>query len=76
MSEPTLQGVTIDGYADLLHVAPIVTLLIFIILGLCWFIKSLLQDAKCERKLNRDALMANTAVIAEFKEIIRAAIHR
>jgi hypothetical protein len=65
-----------NGLNDLMHIAPVVTLLVLIIMGLCWFIRSLLQDARDERKLNRDALTNSTAVIAELKELIRSAIHK
>lgn len=64
------------GFSDLMKISPLTTVLVLIILGLCWFIKSLLQDARDERKLNRDALMNSTSVIAELKELIRSAIHK
>lgn len=67
---------TADGLASLMHISPLTTLLVLIVLGLCWFIRSLLQDARDERKLNRDALTNSTAVIAELKELIRSAIHK
>lgn len=76
MASQTLEGAVSDGVSSLFGLAPIITILVLIIIGLCWFIKSLLQDAKEERRLNREALLGNTSVIAEFKEMIRAAINK
>lgn len=72
----TFEGVAASGFGELMKIAPIVTVLLLVIFCLCWFVKSLLQDARDERKLNRDALVSNTAVIAELKELIRGAINR
>lgn len=63
-----------NGLGSLMNITPLVTVLVLIVMGLCWFIKGLLQDARDERKLTRDALVNNTSVIAELKEMIRIAI--
>lgn len=76
MNGTTIEGAAADGFASLMSLSPVVTILILVIMGLCWFIKSLLQDARDERKLNRDALNNSTAVIAELKELVRSALHR
>lgn len=72
----TIEQAAAGGFAELMHISPLTTVLILIIMGLCWFIRSLLQDARDERKLNRDALTNSTAVIAELKELIRSAIQK
>lgn len=71
-----MDAVVSGGFTDLMKLGPVITILCLIIIALCWFIKSLLQDAKEERKLNRDALVSNTQVISEFKELIRNALHQ
>jgi hypothetical protein len=76
MDHGSIEASAASGIADLMKISPLTTLLILIIMGLCWFIKSLLQDARDERKLNRDALINSTAVIAELKELIRNALSK
>ena len=65
-----------DGVKELLSVSPLVTALVLGIICLMWFIKTLLKEAKEERTLNREALINNTAVISEFKELIRNALNK
>lgn len=74
MAPDNLEQAASTGFASLMTISPLVTVLVLFIMGLCWFIKGLLQDARDERKLTRDALVANTSVIAELKEMIRIAI--
>lgn len=64
------------GLQSLFTIAPIVTLLVLIVICQLWFIRFLLNEAKEERKLNREALNNSTAVISELKEMIRNAITR
>lgn len=64
------------GLGGLMEIHPVVSILILVIMGLCWFIKGLLQDARDERKLNRDALIASTVTLTELKELVRNAINR
>lgn len=64
------------GITDLLNLAPIITVLVLVILGLVFFARSLLKDAKEERTLYRETLTNNTAVMAEFKELIRNALSK
>lgn len=71
-----LEGAAAGGVSDLMKISPVVTILVLVIMALGWFIRSLLSDARDERKLNRDALTNSTAVIAELKELVRGAIHR
>jgi hypothetical protein len=59
------------GLAELLKLGAVVTVLVLAIVILLWFIRELLRDAKQERQLNRDALVNNTAVLSELKELIR-----
>jgi len=70
----SLEHAASSGAASLFTLGPIVTILVLAIMGLIWFIKSLLQDARDERKLNRDALVNVTTVITELKEIVRHVI--
>lgn len=65
-----------SGVTDLMQITPMITLLILIILALLWFIRSLLIDARTERQLNRDALIGNTAILSELKELIRGAVSK
>lgn len=69
-----MEEVITKGVSSLMNLGPLVTLLLLVILGQFWIIKCFIKDAKDERTLNRDALMNNTAVISEFKELIRGAI--
>jgi hypothetical protein len=71
-----LENTAANGLAGLMAVSPLTTVLVLVIMGLCWFIKSLLQDARDERKLNRDALIASTVTLTELKELVRNAISR
>lgn len=71
-----MEQVAAGGLNNLMSISPVVTILVLVVMGLCWFIRGLLQDARDERKLNRDALTGSTSVIAELKEMIRGAIHR
>jgi len=73
-TQVTMESTIAQGVSSLFGLAPIITVLVLIIVVLCWFIKSLLQDAKEERRLTRDALTGNTAVISEFKEMVRNAL--
>lgn len=71
-----MEQVVSGGFTDLMKLAPIITLLCIIVIVMGWFIKSLLADAKEERRLNRDALINNTAVISEFKELVRGLVQK
>ena len=73
---PTVEKAIGQSLYDLLHIDPIISVLIFIVMGLCWFIRSLLQDARNERQLNRDALNGSTAVISELKGMIYAIVNK
>lgn len=64
------------GLYDLMHINSLTTVLLLIIMGLCWFIRSLLQDARDERQLNRDALNGSTAIISELKGMIYAIVNK
>lgn len=70
--ESTLAG----GAADLMRIHPVVSILVMVVIILVLFIAFLLKDAKDERKLNREALVGNTAILSELKELIRGALHR
>lgn len=57
------------------HGGAIAAVLLLVIMGLMLLVWILLKDARDERKLNRDALVANTAVLARFEEVLRTAIN-
>lgn len=76
MAEGAVNGTVITEFTNLMHLSPLIAVLLFVILGLCWFIKTLLADARDERLANREALVNNTAVLHELKELIRVVIHR
>lgn len=65
-----------DGVTSVMGVSPIVTILMLIILAMAWFIRMLLLDAKEERRVTRDALIGNTAILSELKELIRGAVSK
>jgi len=71
-----MEGAIADGVSGLIELSPVIAVLLLVIIGLCWLVRALLKDAKHERKLNREALLNNTSVLSEFKEIIRSAIQR
>lgn len=73
-SSPSLEAAVGGGLSELMRLGPIVTLETLIIVGLCYFIRELLRDAKNERQLNRDALNSSTAIIAELKGMIHAIV--
>lgn len=73
---PSIEKAIGTGIDDLLHISPITSVLIFVVIGLCWFIRSLLQDARNERQLNRDALNGSTAIISELKGMIYAILNK
>lgn len=75
-STPTLERAIGGGVSDLLQISPLTSVLIFVVMGLCWFIRSLLQDARNERQLNRDALNGSTAIISELKGMIYAIVNK
>lgn len=71
-----MEEAAVTEISNLMHLSPLIALLLFAVLGLCWFIKTLLSDARDERTANREALVNNTAVLHELKELIRVVIHR
>lgn len=71
-----LQGAAANGVNGLWHIAPVVSVLVLAIMVLLYFIRGLLLDAKEERKVMRDALVANTAVLARLEELIRATVSK
>lgn len=76
MADSTIEGTISTGVTSLFGIAPIVTILVLIIIALCWFIRQLLADAKTDRKMVLDVVVSNTAVISEFKEMVRGAINQ
>lgn len=64
------------GLTDLMGLAPVVTLLVLVCMGLSFMVLFLLRDARKERNQMRDAYIANTVVMTEWKEIVRNALHR
>lgn len=75
-STPSIEKAIGGGLSDLLHINPLTSVLIFVVIGLCLFIRSLLQDARNERQLNRDALNGSTAIISELKGMIYAIVNK
>ncbi len=78
-----VEETTAQGLKELLNIAPIVTALVLFILILLFFIRALLKEAKedkiqarKESELTRNALINNTAVNAELKELVRNALNR
>lgn len=59
------------GLSSLMDISPLVTVLVLVIMGLCWFIRGLLQDIRDDRKSMTDALISNTAVITTHNELLR-----
>lgn len=49
--------------------------MLLVIAGLVSFIMFLMKELRDTRKESTTALVANTAIIAELKEIVRAALH-
>lgn len=52
----------------------LVAFMLLVILGLVWGVRYLLQRNDAQNKVITDALINNTSVIAEFKEMVRASI--
>lgn len=71
-----IAGAAANGINSLWHIAPIVTILVLVIIVLLYFIRLLLQDAREERKVVRDTLAGNTAVMSRLEELIRTTVHR
>lgn len=59
------------GIESLFGISPVVTILVLVIMGLCWFIKGLLRDARDDRKSMTDALINSTAVMTTHNELLR-----
>lgn len=69
-----MEGAAANGVNSLWNIAPVVTILVLAIIVLLWFIRNQLLDAKEERKVVRDALTGNTAVLARLEELIRTTV--
>ncbi len=54
----------------------LVAFMLLVILALAWFVRYLLQRNESQSKVITDALINNTAVISEFKEMVRASLHK
>lgn len=52
----------------------LIALMLLIILALAWFVKYLINRNDAQNKIVIDALINNTAVISEFKEMVRASL--
>jgi len=64
------------GLTNLMGLAPVVTLLVLVCMGLCFLVWALMKDARKERTLVREALTGNTEILTELKEMVRNAVHR
>ena len=62
------------GIVSLFEINPLVTVLVLAILALLWLVRYLIQRNERQGDKMTEAFIANTAVIAELKEMIRAAI--
>jgi len=69
-----ISGAAAKGIASLFNIDPLVTVLVLAILALLWLVRYLIQRNEKQGDKITDALIENTAVIAEFKEMIRAVI--
>jgi len=50
--------------------------MLIVILALAWFVRYLIHRNDAQNKVITDALINNTAVISEFKEMVRASLHK
>ena len=76
MGGTTIESTVSSGVSSLFGIAPIVTILVLIIIILGWFIKQLLADMKADRQKMFDVVVNCTAVVAEFKEMVRGALNQ
>lgn len=74
MGPNTLEAASANGINSLFAINPLTTVLVLAIMGLCWFIKSLMNDLRDAHQKAIDTLVSNTAVMSEMKEMVRAAI--
>lgn len=65
------------GYAanEIIKAGTLCAFMLLVIVGLCWFVLYLMKELRETRRESTNALVNATAVIAEFKEIVRAALH-
>jgi len=62
------------GIVSLFEINLLVTVLVLAILALLWLVRYLIQRNERQGDKMTEAFINNTAIIAEFKEMIRAAI--
>lgn len=65
-------GAAAQGIVSLFNIDPLTTVLVLIILALIWLVRYLIQRNERQNDKVTDALLDNTAIISEFKEMIRA----
>lgn len=76
MGPQTIEAASANGINSLFAINPLTTVLVLAIMGLCWFIRSLMNDLRDAHNKAIDTLVANTAVVSEMKEMVRAAINK
>lgn len=69
-----LSNAAAKGVASLFNIDPLVTVLVLAIMALLWLVRYLIQRNQEQGDKITDALINNTAVVAEFKEMVRALI--
>lgn len=74
MGPNTIEAAGANGINSLFAVNPLTTVLVLAIMGLCWFVKSLMNDLRDAHQKAIDTLISNTTVMSEMKEMVRAAI--
>lgn len=72
MTTDPISTAAAQGVASLFTINPLVTVLVLFILCLLWFCKYLIKRNEEQNEKITQALINNTKVVAEFKEVIRA----
>lgn len=71
-----LTGAAASGVESLFHVNELTTVLVLIILALAWYVRYLILRTEKQGDRITDALIQNTGIISELKEMIRAALNQ
>ncbi len=67
-----ISGAAAQGIVSLFNIDPLVTVLVLVNIALVWLARYLIQRNEKQNDKVTQALIENTAVIAEFKEMVRA----
>lgn len=64
------------GLTQLMNVNPLTTLLVLIVMALCWIIRELIRDIRTERDRVTTTLINVAAVMAEQRTLITMAVQK